>query len=85
MASDQVSRKVHTLYEGPWSLITNNQINTPNILEYLRIGLSLGRTHNLKIVDRLLYKLCHLALLLVYNNFTKENKKGSDNQLNSEH
>ena len=44
--------------------IAHIQINFLNILEWIRIGPMREWTHHLKIMEHLLYLLCHLALCL---------------------
>ena len=46
-----------------WVLITTfPKINSPHILKVIRIG----HSHDLKIVEHLLYQLCPLAMLCIY-------------------
>ena len=53
------SYNANSVYEGPGSLITNIWINTPNILESIRIGPRQDHLR-LKVVEHPLFQPCHL-------------------------
>ena len=60
------------LYEGPWSLVTHIQINTPVILELIRIRTREGnKPTTLRSLEHLLYQLCSSIQLFFCGNCSR--------------